>query len=62
LRDPKELAKLSTDIPQITLRDQKELTMKVTSKNLCRCVWLVTSVDKKMLGKITSPEQSNKGK
>ncbi len=27
------------------LRDQKELAMEVTSKKLCRCVWLVTSVD-----------------
>jgi hypothetical protein len=26
------------------LRDQKELVMEVTSKKLCRCVWLVTSV------------------
>jgi hypothetical protein len=45
LRDPKELAKLSTDIPQIALRDQKELATEVTSKKLCRHVWLVTSVD-----------------
>jgi hypothetical protein len=27
------------------LRDQKELAAEVTSKKLCRCVWLVTSVD-----------------
>jgi hypothetical protein len=27
------------------LRDQKELATEVTSKKLCRCVWLVTSVD-----------------
>ncbi len=27
------------------LRDQKELAMEVTSKKLCRCVWLVTFVD-----------------
>jgi hypothetical protein len=26
-------------------RDQKELATEVTSKKLCRCVWLVTSVD-----------------
>jgi hypothetical protein len=39
-------------------RDQKELATEVTSKKLCRCVWLVTSVDEKMLGKIISPEQS----
>ncbi len=40
-------------------RDQKELAMEVTSKKLCRCVWLVTSVGQKMLGEIISPEQSN---
>ncbi len=39
-------------------RDQKELATEVTSKKLCRCVGLVTSVDWKMLGKIISPEQS----
>ncbi len=26
-------------------RDQKELAAEVTSKKLCRCVWLATSVD-----------------
>jgi hypothetical protein len=26
-------------------RDQKELATEVTSKKLCRCIWLVTSVD-----------------
>jgi hypothetical protein len=26
-------------------RPKKELAMEVTSKELCRCVWLVTSVD-----------------
>jgi hypothetical protein len=26
-------------------RDQKELAMEITSKKLCRCVWLMTSVD-----------------
>ncbi len=28
-------------------RDQKELATEVTSKKLCRCVWLMTSVDLK---------------
>jgi hypothetical protein len=30
---------------EYALRDQEELAMEVTSKKLCRCVWLVTSVD-----------------
>ncbi len=36
--------KLERTGKQDALRDQKELAMEVTSKKLCRCVWLVTSV------------------
>jgi hypothetical protein len=37
--------KLERTGKQDASRDQKELVMEVTSKKLCRCVWLVTSVD-----------------
>jgi hypothetical protein len=37
--------KLERTGKQDASRDQKELAIEVTSKKLCRCVWLVTPVD-----------------